>query len=82
MGIALQPVRTGSCFLFFKVLFDMGIASRHLQIHPRSSSILLRGGFFAMSIFCETVRLPVGLTFSHPLFNQQTPASFPALPTF
>ena len=30
---------------FFIVLFDMGIASCHIQIHPRCSSILLRGWF-------------------------------------
>ena len=30
---------------FFIVLLDMGIASCHIQIHPRCSSILLRGWF-------------------------------------
>ena len=36
---------------FFIVLLDMGIASCHIQIHPRCSSILLRGWFLCNVLF-------------------------------
>ena len=45
---------------FFIVLFDMGIASCHIQIHPRCSSILLRGWFLCNVHFLRNSSLPEG----------------------